>query len=98
MRVPQAQIDSWEAMLHADGGGNKLVFSKDLDSAGLLQNPVGNRAIGVQYDPGNERGNYVPSLIPKRYDAYVFIDHSTALQPLNNRVRNEPPDTYPSGY
>ncbi|SHF27608.1 Erythromycin esterase homolog [Cnuella takakiae] len=97
MRVPQARKNSWEALLHA-GGGNKLVFSSELTTAGLVQDPIGHRAIGVQYDPANEAGNYVPSVIPKRYDAFIFIDQTTALQPLNTPVRNEPPDTYPSGY
>ena len=60
--------------------------------------PLGNRAIGVVYDPGNERGNYVPSVIPERYDAFIFIDFTHALHPLGTSPKNEPPDTYPSGY
>lgn len=98
MKVPPAQKGSWEAMLHAAGNGNKLLFSDRLASIASLKNPIGNRAIGVEYDPANERGNYVPTVIPKRYDAFIFIDRSTALKPLGTIPRNEPPDTYPSGY
>lgn len=98
MRVPPARKHSWEALLHEAGATNKLVFTNQLDTAGRFKNPIGNRAIGVQYDPANERGNYVPTVIPRRYDAFIFIDRTTALQHLNTPVRNEPPDTYPSGY
>ncbi|MEJ7559209.1 MAG: erythromycin esterase family protein [Pedobacter sp.] len=59
---------------------------------------IGHRAIGVQYNPNSERGNYVPSIMPSRYDAFVYIDKTTALKPLKIKPRNEIPDTYPSGY
>lgn len=98
MKVPKAQKGSIEALLHASGAGNKILFSNELTQAGLFKTQIGNRAIGVEYDPGNEQGNYVPSVIPQRYDAFIFIDRSTALRPLGTKPRNEPPDTYPSGY
>lgn len=98
MRVPQARRGSWEELLHRQGAQNKILLSSELRSIPSLMQPVGHRAIGVQYDPSNERGNYVPSVIPNRYDAFVFIDQTRALRALNNPVKNEPPDTYPSGY
>ena len=43
----------------------------------------GHRAIGVVYHPDREsHGNYVPSVLPYRYDAMLYIDHSHALRPL----------------
>jgi erythromycin esterase-like protein len=63
-----------------------------------LSKQVGHRAIGVVYNPAREQGNYVPSVIPKRYDAFLFFDKTTALHPITTTQRNEPPDTYPSGY
>jgi erythromycin esterase-like protein len=63
-----------------------------------LQKALGHRAIGVVYDPDHEQGNYVPSIIPKRYDAFVFIDKTSALHPIQIQQRKEPPDTYPSGF
>jgi erythromycin esterase len=98
MRVPKAPSGSWESMLHNIGKGNRLVFSNEVADAVSLQKEVGHRAIGVVYDPGDERGNYVPSIIPKRYDAFIFIDKTTALHPISIPVKNEPPDTYPSGF
>jgi erythromycin esterase-like protein len=44
----------------------------------------GQRAIGVVYNPEYERyGNYVPSVINKRYDMYLHIDKTHALSPLH---------------
>jgi len=66
---------------------------------GLLE-PRGNRAIGVVYDPALERyGNYVPTVLPRRYDAFLYIDESHALGPLHpfEKVPAEEPETYPFG-
>jgi erythromycin esterase len=98
MLVPAAQKGSWEAMLHQQSAENKILFSDELRQQEALMKPLGHRAIGVQYDPARESGNYVPSVIPERYDAFIFIDKTTALHPLGTRPKNEPPDTYPSGY
>jgi erythromycin esterase-like protein len=98
MKVPNAQKGSWEYMLHQSGATNKILLSSELRQNENLMNSIGHRAIGVQYDPTSELGNYVPSIIPNRYDAFVFIDKTRALRPINIQPRNEPPDTYPSGY
>jgi erythromycin esterase len=98
MRVPQAQRGSWEELLHRQGSNPKILLSRELKSNEALMKPIGHRAIGVQYDPYNERGNYVPSVIPMRYDAFIFFDQTKALRPIGTSAKNEPPDTYPSGY
>ena len=98
MSVPPAQNGSWEELLHRTGAGNKIVLSSELKQNNALMQSIGQRAIGVVYDPNNENGNYVPSVIPNRYDAFVFTDRTSALHPINVSTRNEPPDTYPSGY
>jgi erythromycin esterase-like protein len=98
MRVPAAKQGSWEALLHQQGAGNKILFSSELRQQETLMKTIGHRAIGVQYDPSAEQGNYVPSTIPNRYDAFIFIDKTTALHPLGTQPNNDPPDTYPSGF
>ncbi|MDB5251026.1 MAG: protein-L-isoaspartate O-methyltransferase [Flaviaesturariibacter sp.] len=98
MSVPRAVPGSWESLLHAMGARDKILLSPELQDNALLAKPIGHRAIGVVYDPSSEAGNYMPSTIPKRYDAFLFIDRTTALHPLGTAARNEPPDTYPSGY
>jgi erythromycin esterase len=98
MRVPKARRGSWEDLLHKNGPTNKLIFSNELRGNAQLREAIGHRAIGVQYDPATESRNYVPSIIPDRYDAFLFVDETTALKPLPVTRKNEPPDTYPSGY
>jgi erythromycin esterase-like protein len=98
MEVPQAAGGSWEQMLHELSATNKIILSKDIQDNKLLKKSIGHRAIGVVYNPRLEHlGNYVPSLIPKRYDAFLYIDQTQALHPLEIPVKNEPPDLYPSG-
>ncbi|HEU0136237.1 MAG TPA: erythromycin esterase family protein [Flavobacterium sp.] len=98
MRVPAAKRGSWEDLLHDAGAEDKILFSDELRKNPYYMKTFGHRAIGVQYDPGNEAGNYVPTVIPERYDAFIYIDQTTALHPIQVKVKNEPPDTYPSGY
>ncbi len=43
-----------------------------------------HRAIGVVYDPEHEVSkHYVPSILPKRYDGFVFIKNTSALKELD---------------
>jgi erythromycin esterase len=65
-----------------------------------LEAPLDHRAIGVVYDPRNERwGNYVPTVLPRRYDAFLYIDQSQAVDPLHMPVRvdGEVAETFPTG-
>jgi hypothetical protein len=61
---------------------------------------ISAHAIGVVYDPKGEAwGNYVPTLIPRRYDAFLFVERSQAVDPLHVpvQVAGEPGETYPTG-
>jgi hypothetical protein len=43
-------------------------------------------------------GNFVPSLMPMRYDAFLYIDETTALHPLHITPDGHlVPETYPFG-
>jgi erythromycin esterase-like protein len=97
MPVPPAQKRSWEDLLHSISPSNKIILSSEIQQNATLQQSIGQRAIGVRYYPNSERGNYVPSIIPKRYDAFLYIDQTNALRPLGTTAKDEP-DTYPSGY
>jgi erythromycin esterase-like protein len=95
MKVPKAKPGSWEHLLHEAGDGNKLLFSKEIKN---FRTPVGHRAIGVVYDPGYEYGNYVPSIIPSRYEAFAFLDRTRALHSLHVEPDGlQMPETYPWG-
>jgi hypothetical protein len=90
-------------VLHrAFGGDRLLVFDHEPrpPGSGVLKSSRGHRAIGVVYRPRFEHhGNYVPTVLPKRYDAFVYIEQSRALRPLHMEAREEGevPETYPSG-
>jgi erythromycin esterase-like protein len=84
MRVPQARAGSWEHMLHHTQPANKLILLKELATDPRFTRSIGHRAIGVVYNPGSEQGNYVPSVLPQRYDAFMYIDETHALRPLPN--------------
>ncbi len=52
------------------------------------------------YRPERERlGNYVPTVLPWRYDAVVYLDQTRALQPLEVETDEhaEVPETCPTG-
>jgi erythromycin esterase-like protein len=100
MRVPEAREGSWEAVLHAAAADDRLLLTDRLDEVPGALEPRGHRAIGVVYHPGRERmGNYVPTVLPYRYDAVLHVDETHALRPLHMPARTdgEPPETFPSG-
>jgi erythromycin esterase-like protein len=99
MEVPVAVPGSWEYLLGEMGPDDKMILSKDIRGQKALKRPIGHRAIGVVYDPRSEHlGNYVPSVIPNRYDAFLYLHRTQALHPIPvSRTPNEPPDLYPSG-
>jgi erythromycin esterase-like protein len=100
MPVPPGAGGSWEDILHQAGQDNKLLLLGDEDRSGPLAAVLGHRAIGVVYHPEYERrGNYVPTVLPRRYDAFLYLDETEALHPLHVQPREEEevPETFPSG-
>lgn len=101
--VPPAKPGSVEDTFHQSLlslGHNQAWLSLDQDARqGPLADARGHRAIGVVYDPRHERfGNYVLSSLANRYDAFVFVDKTRALEPIiQSYVHGEFPETYPSG-
>jgi len=100
MSVPPARPGSWEDLCHRALGEDALILLGDLEDEELWR-PVGQRAIGVVYDPEDEGGNYVPTIVPSRYDAFVYLDRTRALHPLHEiepaEEPREAPETFPSG-
>jgi len=80
--VPPAQEGSWEDMMHKAGPHDKLLIF-DKNNRDSYSDRIGHRAIGVVYNPRYEQyGNYVPSIMSERYDAFIYINTTNALQPL----------------
>ncbi|WP_207915812.1 erythromycin esterase family protein [Flavobacterium caseinilyticum] len=100
IKVPEAIHGSWEHAFHkANNGQNRLLLMNKVKEEKCLFSPIDHRAIGVVYNPEHEKfGNYVPSILPERYDAFIFIDETNALHPINIEVNgNQIPETYPFG-
>jgi len=99
MEVPPARPGTHERLLH-DAGLDQHLFVFPEHRTGWLEAWLGHRAIGVVYRPQLERaGNYVPTALGRRYDAFWYFDRTQALRPL---LRESTPsqdelETYPFG-
>lgn len=100
MPLPEAKTGSWEYLLHKSGSEDKLLVMDDFTKDDMLmENQLGHRAVGVVYNPAYEQyGNYVPSILPMRYDAFIYLDETKALHPLHIKPDGKQiPETYPFG-
>ncbi|MEX5720667.1 erythromycin esterase family protein [Geodermatophilus maliterrae] len=84
MTVPPAREGSLEDLLHREVGRDALVVVPRGERPAWLDRRLGHRAIGVVYRPERERwGNYVPTVLGERYDAFLHLEETTPLQPLH---------------
>jgi erythromycin esterase-like protein len=99
MTVPPARPGSLEDVLHRAAPPQGVATFDEYRNLALLTDEIDHRAIGVVYDPKVEAwGNYVPTTLGRRYDAFCWFDRSQELQPLPTRaVRPIEPETYPFG-
>ncbi len=86
MEVPPGMPGSLEDKLNTIGLEKfYLVFNEDdKASTEAFLRPLGHRAIGVVYNPANERGNYVPTVVPQRYDMLIFIRETGTVTPIGD--------------
>lgn len=100
LNVPRATSGSHEELLHSALGYPAVLNFGEDRSGPWLRSHRGHRAIGVVYQPRYEFGNYVPTVMGRRYDALLWLEDTTPLEPL----RHEPPprepelETAPSGF
>jgi erythromycin esterase len=93
MEVPKAKGGSWEDHLHSRSEDNQLII---FDEAKQTEQNFLHRAIGVVYHPDKEQHNYVPTIVNKRYDAFIYLDQTRALHPLHvHPDKHQMPETYP---
>lgn len=96
-----ALADSYERLCHATGhAGFLLPLGQGADPEvrhGLSKTRLG-RAIGVIYRPETERAShYSEAQLPRQFDEYIWVDHSSAVTTLDSRELKGMPDTYPFG-
>ncbi|MDX1647238.1 MAG: protein-L-isoaspartate O-methyltransferase, partial [Longimicrobiales bacterium] len=99
MKVRPSHPDSYERLCHdTDRSGFLLPLRHPAIPEvreGLLA-PHLERAIGVIYRPESELvSHYFQAALPAQFDEYVWIDETTALEPLATRELAGVPDTYP---
>jgi erythromycin esterase-like protein len=100
MNVPPAREGSIEQLLHSEKAGDQYLLFNNNSIKEKYRKSIPHRAIGVVYNPDRERyGNYVPSVMPHRYDAFIYLEETTALHPLHLKPHDEKiPETYPFGF
>ncbi|TLS46512.1 erythromycin esterase family protein [Streptomyces montanus] len=94
--MPPARDGSVEQVMHQAVPGERSLFvfppgtvhGRPLhDEHGWIAEERAHRAIGVVYRPQDEQrqwGNYVPTVLGERYDAFCFLDRTQALTPLHS--------------
>lgn len=83
MTVPKAIKNSLETKLKNTGlDAFYLIFDEEDRKPEKLE-AVGHRAIGVVYNPQFDRRQFVPTIVPMRYDALLFFKETKALRPLH---------------
>jgi len=100
MPLPPARRGSWEDVCHQAFAQDTLLLLTRLEATPVLNQRRGHRAVGVVYHPEAEIGNYVPTVLPRRDDAFLYLDTTQALHPLHDvsaRSEADVPETYPSG-
>jgi erythromycin esterase-like protein len=99
MKMPLARDNSWEYLLAQAGIQNGYLLSNDLKNKNLFDNEIDHRAIGVVYQPQQEKfGNYVPSILTSRYNAFMFFKFTKALHAIHSTPNGlQMPETYPFG-
>lgn len=99
VRVPPARAGSIEDLLHRSLDVPAALLVVPQHRPGWLSEVRDHRAIGVVYRPDAERwGNYVPTVLGRRYDAFCWFDSTTAVVPLHGaRAAGAELETWPVG-
>ncbi len=83
MTIPNAIRNSLETKLKNTGLDAFYLIFDDEDRQVKNLEAIGHRAIGVVYNPQFDRRQFVPTIVPMRYDALIFFRETTALKPLH---------------
>lgn len=83
MTIPPAIKNSIEHELNkVDLASFYLIFDEE-DRKEKNLKVTGNRAVGVVYNPKGDRRQFVPTIVPLRYDALFFFKETTAVRALS---------------
>ncbi len=82
MTIPSAISGSIENLLSEINVPDFILFLDQENIPELLMERFGHRAKGVVYNPEREEGNYVSTILPLRYNVFIFFEKTTALNPI----------------
>jgi len=82
MTIPKAIRGSVESEMNKVGLDAYYVLFNKEDRKEKNLKVVGHRAVGVVYNPSRDRHQFVPTIVPLRYDALLFFSKTTALHVL----------------
>lgn len=98
MRLPEASKDSIEADMHHalpdqdaalfvfNGSQREHWWNRATGESDWSRREQGHRAVGVVYSSDAEKQrNYVPTILNGRYDAFIWFNDTTALNPIPER-------------
>ncbi len=83
MRLPPSPAGTWEALMNEVEHDRFHILLDHEETPAVVNETRGHRAVGVVYDPQNEQGNYVPSRLRERYNAFIFVRTTKALRPID---------------
>jgi erythromycin esterase len=96
--VPPAHPGSLEDLLRSRLPDRAVLVFPDTGGPAWLTGELDHRAIGVVYDPRDEEwGNYVPTRLRERYDAFIWCERTGPVHPLHARPEPGELETYPAG-
>jgi erythromycin esterase len=83
LKIPKANENSYEYLFYNLGMNNSIIFLQNENLNDEIKKINNNRAIGVVYNPDVEYPvNYVKTNIVNRYNAFIFIKETNALELL----------------
>jgi len=82
MTVANADDSTWEQKMHQLNSDNKIIICRELKDKPAMLRWMSHIGIGVIYHPYDKTGIYSLSVIPNRYDAFIFFDQTHALHPI----------------
>jgi len=98
MTMPPAHPGSLEHLLHQTQPAEALHVFAGPHAESWHHDRLDHRAVGVVYHPDAERsGNYVPTTLAERYDAFIWIDQTSAVHPIHVAPARGELETYPTG-
>lgn len=100
-RINPSRPDSYERLAHDSGVERFLLDLREGVHEALrarLSDSRLERFIGVIYRPETERwSHYSTCILPQQFDAYVWMDSTTAVMALPTHMRLGAEETYPFG-